>query len=309
MSRKRQIKVRLAPKIPAPRGRNECECHDEQQRQRRGVRDEQLKRGAVIAAAAPVAIIPRLEREKAVQRPAMQPGVGGENEVARGENRQPRRQESPVQYFRKSGIRTICWVSASSSWAKLADHPPKMRRARLEAGSVTFPRGNWIARTRRRCGAGAPPSFSEDGRLKRVRPANMRPRTVAASAGTRHKAILCRARQDKRPSPSAAEFHRFEALPHVHINHQAEPSAKLLARAASCDVTPRDRQVRLAGYAAAQGARPRRCSTRSRFRPFCSRRRDGDASIFGLRSHDRGIRARGRRSSVAARGLGFAPGK
>ena len=35
----------------------------------------------------------------------------------------------------------------------------------------------------------------------------------------------------------------------AHFNHQAEPSAKLLARAASCDVTPRDRPVRLAGYA------------------------------------------------------------
>jgi hypothetical protein len=32
-------------------------------------------------------------------------------------------------------------------------------------------------------------------------------------------------------------------------NRQMRPSAKLLARAASCDVTPRDRQVRLAGYA------------------------------------------------------------
>ena len=35
----------------------------------------------------------------------------------------------------------------------------------------------------------------------------------------------------------------------AHLNHPKEPSAKLLARAASCDVTPRDRPIRLAGYA------------------------------------------------------------
>src|SRR3984957_11883863 len=35
----------------------------------------------------------------------------------------------------------------------------------------------------------------------------------------------------------------------AHFNRQSEPSAKLLARAASCDVPPRDRQIRLAGYA------------------------------------------------------------
>src|ERR1700687_6170844 len=35
----------------------------------------------------------------------------------------------------------------------------------------------------------------------------------------------------------------------AHFNRQSETSAKLLARAASCDVTPRDRQIRLAGYA------------------------------------------------------------
>src|ERR1700688_141583 len=35
----------------------------------------------------------------------------------------------------------------------------------------------------------------------------------------------------------------------AHFNRQTEPSAKLLARAASCDVTPRDRPIRLAGYA------------------------------------------------------------
>jgi hypothetical protein len=35
----------------------------------------------------------------------------------------------------------------------------------------------------------------------------------------------------------------------AHSNRQQELSAKLLARAASCDVTPRDRPVRLAGYA------------------------------------------------------------
>jgi hypothetical protein len=35
----------------------------------------------------------------------------------------------------------------------------------------------------------------------------------------------------------------------AHFNHQKEQLAKLFARAASCDVTPRDRQVRVAGYA------------------------------------------------------------
>jgi hypothetical protein len=35
----------------------------------------------------------------------------------------------------------------------------------------------------------------------------------------------------------------------AHLDDPKEPSAKLFARAASCDVTPRDRQVRLAGYA------------------------------------------------------------
>jgi hypothetical protein len=38
----------------------------------------------------------------------------------------------------------------------------------------------------------------------------------------------------------------------AHLNHPKEPSAKLLARAASCDVTPRDRPIRLAGYASRQ---------------------------------------------------------
>jgi hypothetical protein len=35
----------------------------------------------------------------------------------------------------------------------------------------------------------------------------------------------------------------------AHSSDQGEPSAKLFARAASCDVTPKDRPVRLAGYA------------------------------------------------------------
>ena len=47
---------------------------------------------------------------------------------------------------------------------------------------------------------------------------------------------------------------------------QEEPSAKLFARAASCDVTPRDRPVRLAGYASRTSTRSRPSSTRSRFR-------------------------------------------
>jgi hypothetical protein len=38
------------------------------------------------------------------------------------------------------------------------------------------------------------------------------------------------------------------------FNDQGEPSAKLFARAASCDVTPRDRAVRLAGYASRKAA-------------------------------------------------------
>ena len=48
----------------------------------------------------------------------------------------------------------------------------------------------------------------------------------------------------------AALFRRFEGSPDARVSTaKKEPSAKLLARAASCDVTPRDRQVRLAGYA------------------------------------------------------------
>jgi hypothetical protein len=39
----------------------------------------------------------------------------------------------------------------------------------------------------------------------------------------------------------------------ANSNHQMELSAKLIARAASCDVTPRDRPVRLAGYALRRG--------------------------------------------------------
>jgi hypothetical protein len=38
-----------------------------------------------------------------------------------------------------------------------------------------------------------------------------------------------------------------------HFSYQMEHSAKLFARAASCDVTPRDRPVRLAGYALRKG--------------------------------------------------------
>ena len=76
----------------------------------------------------------------------------------------------------------------------------------------------------------------------------------------------------------------------AHLNHQAEPSAKLLARAASCDVTPRDRPVRLAGYAVAQdpgldGPRPHR-----NFGPSAGMRRAALPDLQ-FRSHDRGIRA------------------
>lgn len=68
-----------------------------------------------------------------------------------------------------------------------------------------------------------------------------------------HKAILCRGRSDKGPSILAVEFQRFdERPPEDTYCPQRETSAKLLARAASCDVTPRDRQVQLAGYALRQ---------------------------------------------------------
>jgi hypothetical protein len=64
------------------------------------------------------------------------------------------------------------------------------------------------------------------------------------------KALLCRGGSDKRPSILAPKFHRVQGLPATaHVNHQKERSAKLFARAASCDVTPRDRPVRLAGDA------------------------------------------------------------
>src|ERR1700759_2662418 len=46
---------------------------------------------------------------------------------------------SPLQYFRNSGMRTICCVRASTSPATLADHPPKIRRGRLEVKDVTRP--------------------------------------------------------------------------------------------------------------------------------------------------------------------------
>jgi hypothetical protein len=66
---------------------------------------------------------------------------------------------------------------------------------------------------------------------------------------TQHKAILCRGASDKRPR-FGTEFHGFEGLPERQIpTSKNETSAKLLARAASVDVTPRDRPVRLAGYA------------------------------------------------------------
>src|SRR5262249_8227314 len=48
---------------------------------------------------------------------------------------------SPVQYLRNRGMRTICCVRASSNPATLADHPPKIRRARLEVKDVTRPHG------------------------------------------------------------------------------------------------------------------------------------------------------------------------
>ena len=64
------------------------------------------------------------------------------------------------------------------------------------------------------------------------------------------KALLCRGGSDKRPSILAPEFHRVQELrATADLNHQKEHSAKLFARAASCDVTPRDRPVRLAGDA------------------------------------------------------------
>src|SRR5471032_3072708 len=65
----------------------------------------------------------------------------------------------------------------------LADQPPKMRRARLEVRSVTFPR-----RAARACW------------------------TIVPLDDTQHKAILCRGASDKRPRFGLA-FHGFEGLP------------------------------------------------------------------------------------------------
>jgi hypothetical protein len=67
---------------------------------------------------------------------------------------------------------------------------------------------------------------------------------------TGYKALLRQDCSDKRPSILGPEFRRYEALTaRANVNHPKEQSAKLFARLASCDVTPRDRPVRLAGYA------------------------------------------------------------
>jgi hypothetical protein len=83
-------------------------------------------------------------------------------------------------------------------------------------------------------------------------------------ADIQYKALLRRRGSDKRPSILRPKFHRLEELGSkdrarrigleglpatAHFNHPKERSAKLFARAASCDVTPRDRPVRLAGNA------------------------------------------------------------
>jgi hypothetical protein len=73
--------------------------------------------------------------------------------------------------------------------------------------------------------------------------------------GLSNKALLCRALPDKGPRFRDRDFVDFEATPAGRVTKVPDgagqgDSAKLLARAASCDVTPRDRPVRLAGYAA-----------------------------------------------------------
>ncbi len=45
----------------------------------------------------------------------MQPGVGGQNEVAGSKIVSHADKVSPVQYFRKSGIRTICWSATAAT--------------------------------------------------------------------------------------------------------------------------------------------------------------------------------------------------
>src|SRR5262249_33532412 len=58
----------------------------------------------------------------------------------------------------------------------------------------------------------------------------------------RYRALLCRARSDK----------TFDRKLEATHSAQQEESRRMFARAAHCDVTPRDRPVRLAGYASRQ---------------------------------------------------------
>src|ERR1700759_3074591 len=125
---------------------------------------------------------------------------------------------SPLQYFRNSGMRTICCVSASTSPTTLADHPPKIRRARLEVKDVTRPLRSW-------------------------RPRSVTRWTLTAGVGTEpycagpDQTRTLTGRVNRSACHSGARFSRVR---------------QMFARAAHCDVTPRDRPVRLAGFASRQ---------------------------------------------------------
>ncbi len=92
----------------------------------------------------------------------------------------------------------------------------------------------------------------------------------------------------------------------AHSNDQGQPSGKLLARAASCDVTPRDRRGPAGRLCFAQGpgldhSRPDRDFGRS-----AGMRRTALPDLQ-LRSHDRGIRASGDDPRETATAWGFRP--
>src|SRR6266581_1487510 len=63
-----------------------------------------------------------------------------------------------------------------------------------------------------------------------------------------YKALLCCAASHKGPRFRDRHFIDSGSCPRGLFDHQGT-STKLFARAATCDVTPRDRQTRLAGFA------------------------------------------------------------
>ena len=75
---------------------------------------------------------------------------------------------------------------------------------------------------------------------------------MSSWSSTSARSLLCPAGSGKRPSISGREIEiDFNiVLPaKAPLAPPKDPSSKLFARSASCDVTPRDRPVRLAGYA------------------------------------------------------------